>query len=56
MQQEIKKLKKENKENMEKQEDLMNSAKVLQGRINTQNKVILKMSFKLKLHIIYACT
>ena len=36
---EIKKLKKENKEGMEKQEDLMNSAKVLQGRINEGQKV-----------------
>ena len=36
---EIKKLKKENKEGMEKQEDLMNSAKILQGRINEGQKV-----------------
>ena len=36
---EVKKLKKENKEGMEKQEGLMSSAKVLQDRINNQNKV-----------------
>jgi len=35
---EVKKLKKENKEGMEKQEGLMSSAKVLQDRINNQNK------------------
>ena len=36
---EVKKLKKENKEGMEKQEELMSSAKVLQERVNNQNKV-----------------
>ena len=39
MLEEVKRLKKANKEGMEKQEDLMASAKVLQGRINSQNKV-----------------
>lgn len=36
---EAKRLKKANKAGMEKQEDLMAAAKVLQGRINSQNKV-----------------
>ena len=36
---EAKRLKKANKEGMERQEDLMASAKVLQGRISSQNKV-----------------
>ena len=39
MMEEVKKLKKENKEGMEKQEDLMNSAKVLQNRISEGKKV-----------------
>ena len=36
---EVRRLKRENKEGMEKQEDLMASAKLLQGRIHSQNKV-----------------
>ena len=39
MLEEVKKLKKENKEGMEKQEHMMNSAKVLQSRINEGKKV-----------------
>ena len=35
----MKRLKKANKDGMERQEDLMASAKVLQGRISSQNKV-----------------
>ena len=37
--QEIKKLKQDNKDGMDKQEELMASAKSLQGRINDGNKV-----------------
>ena len=39
MLEEVRRLKRENKEGMEKQEDLMASAKLLQGRIHSQNKV-----------------
>ena len=39
MVEEVKRLKKANKDGMERQEDLMASAKVLQGRISSQNKV-----------------
>ena len=46
---EVRRLKRENKEGMEKQEDLMASAKLLQGRIHSQNKVGISYFFLLML-------
>ena len=49
MLEEVRRLKRENKEGMEKQEDLMASAKLLQGRIHSQNKVGISHFFQLML-------
>ena len=49
MLEEVRRLKRENKEGMEKQEDLMASAKLLQGRIHSQNKVGKSYFFQLML-------
>ena len=49
MLEEVRRLKRENKEGMEKQEDLMASAKLLQGRIHSQNKVSYLLLFQLML-------
>ena len=55
MLEEVRRLKRENKEGMEKQEDLMASAKLLQGRIHSQNKVGISYLFSRCLCLLLIC-